>query len=151
MPRRCGTPGRKLCTSTSAVRTSAISNAWSAGCLRSSTMPILLRFTPTKARLSAARVEGYLRRLSALGALTGQQGAAIGPGDVGAQVEHPQTTERALGAAAQGQCAGVRVLGGKGHGILRRAEKVAGHLCGWAPINPPQCPVAWPVSSSARH
>ncbi len=30
-------------------------------------MPILLRFTPMNARLSAASVEGYLRRLSPSG------------------------------------------------------------------------------------
>ncbi len=70
MPSRSGTPGRKLCTSTSASRTRRSSTAWSASFFRSSTMPHLLRFTPRKARLSASSVEGYLRRLSPTGGST---------------------------------------------------------------------------------
>jgi hypothetical protein len=67
MPSRGGTLGRKLCTSTSAVRTSAISAARSSAFFRSSTTPSLLRLTPMNARLSASSVEGYLRKLSPVG------------------------------------------------------------------------------------
>src|SRR5580704_13627183 len=67
MPRRAGTDGLKLCTSTSACFTSRFSASSPAGFLRSSTMPSLLRFVPRKARDSPSSVEGYCRSVSPVG------------------------------------------------------------------------------------